>query len=450
MKLFLVGINTIVIASFYLTLLMAGNLKNGVVLNTSLPQKAWADHRVLALGKEYKKKLTLMTVGFLVPGIAIVLINLMSVYLILFFFLLGIYVAVAVRIIKDGAIKLRALKKQEDWFVGNKRTISLDLALSREKSKMPLSRWFFLPAFFISVILIILALAQREFPVYAIASLALNLICLDIWRLYARSKAKTYSQNSDINLSMNRIYMRLWSGSFILLANAGSFIILLAALFSKSSPLLTLLFILLYASGTTGFLFYTSGKIRREQQEILKLDESVIITDDDEYWNSPLGFYNNPDDARLMVEKRFGIGQTINIGNRKGKVAARLTLGFVIVLLAFLSFVFLSLDLIHFEMRIDGEQVNISAPMYSYRFEKEEIRSVRLVNEFPGAGLRTNGAETATYAIGHFSLNDYGKSRLFIYKGYPPYLIIELDGLYVFYNSRVEGEVQELFEILRN
>jgi uncharacterized membrane protein len=42
------------------------------------------------------------------------------------------------------------------------------------------------------------------------------------------------------------------------------------------------------------------------------------------------GFYVNPDDPSILVEKRFGIGYTINFGNPK---AVALLVAFVVVIL---------------------------------------------------------------------------------------------------------------------
>ena len=43
------------------------------------------------------------------------------------------------------------------------------------------------------------------------------------------------------------------------------------------------------------------------------------VDDDDDNWI--LGtFYNNPNDPSLFVQKRFGVGWTINIGSKKGKI----------------------------------------------------------------------------------------------------------------------------------
>ena len=58
-------------------------------------------------------------------------------------------------------------------------------------------------------------------------------------------------------------------------------------------------------------------RIRKEQNELLTKTESIIYSDNDEYWST--GFYINPNDRAVMVPDRAGYGMTFNIGNKKGK-----------------------------------------------------------------------------------------------------------------------------------
>ena len=43
--------------------------------------------------------------------------------------------------------------------------------------------------------------------------------------------------------------------------------------------------------------------------------ENVIDMDDDQYWKFGL-FYVNKNDPSILVEKRFGIGWTVNMGHK--------------------------------------------------------------------------------------------------------------------------------------
>ncbi|HDA6214471.1 TPA: DUF1648 domain-containing protein, partial [Clostridioides difficile] len=51
----------------------------------------------------------------------------------------------------------------------------------------------------------------------------------------------------------------------------------------------------------------------------LKFNSSYSPEEDEKYWIAGI-MYNNPNDPSLMVNKRFGIGWTINFGNPLGKI----------------------------------------------------------------------------------------------------------------------------------
>ena len=58
--------------------------------------------------------------------------------------------------------------------------------------------------------------------------------------------------------------------------------------------------------------------------------------EDDAFW--PLGatIYYNPDDPRVFVPKRIGVGMTVNLGSLGGKVLMGLSLVLIIASLIFL------------------------------------------------------------------------------------------------------------------
>ena len=56
----------------------------------------------------------------------------------------------------------------------------------------------------------------------------------------------------------------------------------------------------------------------------------VIFRDDDRYWYGGF-FYNNPDDPALFVEKRYGLGWTLNFGHPQARLVLIGTLLLVLV-----------------------------------------------------------------------------------------------------------------------
>ena len=63
----------------------------------------------------------------------------------------------------------------------------------------------------------------------------------------------------------------------------------------------------------------------------------AVFRDDDRYWYGGF-FYNNPDDPALFVEKRYGLGWTLNFGHPQARLVL---IGSLVVILV------LSLSLIH-------------------------------------------------------------------------------------------------------
>jgi uncharacterized membrane protein len=58
---------------------------------------------------------------------------------------------------------------------------------------------------------------------------------------------------------------------------------------------------------------------------------SEIFRDDDRYWYGGF-FYSNPDDPALFVEKRYGLGWTLNFGHPQAKLVLIGSLVVILVL----------------------------------------------------------------------------------------------------------------------
>lgn len=155
-----------------------------------------------------------------------------------------------------------------------------------------------------------------------------------IYSLKARVKIDKNDSKSDIAHTIKYLN-HLASGSFFIL-------FAMALLFSSISfglvnqevnQMLVILSTVLLLVSIVPLLF-TSYKLKKGNYS----DASYTIDDDDKYWLLG-GFYYNPDDPAAFVQKRFGIGWTVNLGSTKGKL---LIACIVIMLVAtiFISFKF--------------------------------------------------------------------------------------------------------------
>ena len=81
------------------------------------------------------------------------------------------------------------------------------------------------------------------------------------------------------------------------------------------------------------WIAYTTGDRNKSSKGEKKSEsDKKMNKDDDRYWKGGL-FYYNPQDPSIFVEQRFGVGWTVNFGN---KTAMFSFIGFIILFPALL------------------------------------------------------------------------------------------------------------------
>ncbi len=268
-----------------------------------------------------------------------------------------------------------------------------------------------------------------------------------IYRLTSSQRAMVYSNNTDINMACSIIYKRTWSVYSVIGAFTGSVILTgMSVLSSHSNPFISIMLVLVFSFSFIFSFVSTKRHIAERQNKILEASESILYTDDDDYWQG--FFYNNPNDKRVMVEKRIGYGFTVNMATTGGKIVVYGILGLAGVMLIFLTGLFLDMDFSSFKLSVREQTVFIDAPLYHYSFTLDEITEITTLSTIP-SGQRTNGAETARYCLGHFKLTGYGASRLYVYKDNPPYIAVRLQDGFVLINGKTPEETQQYLDLLR-
>ena len=106
---------------------------------------------MLAIVKKYQKQLLLLCV--IAALLALPLIWLPD-YMSLLSFYIAVWmmgcIAAYTKLLAARMQELYALKQENKWFVGGVRTVHIDTEVSREKDKMPVSAFWFLPAFLLA------------------------------------------------------------------------------------------------------------------------------------------------------------------------------------------------------------------------------------------------------------------------------------------------------------
>lgn len=423
--------------------------KNNILFGVTLPSCAFDNDEVKKLQKRYSKDLTiimlifaLLVLPFLYPS---EYISIKLLYLVLW--IAGL-IYMAYLPYRRNNKKLANLKKLNNWLVGSKRT-AIDLRVSRLKASTVVPSVYFIPSIIIAIVLLLNS-NSRTIVLYSIA-FVLNCIFFIIYKLFIRMRSKVYSHNSDINLAINLYTKRKWSIAWLIVAYISTINVLCLTPFMRVqgnySMIIFINSILPLAILVT--FIYTVKSIRNHEASLIEDDKERYIVDDDAYWIQGL-FYNNPNDQSFMVEKRAGIGSTLNLATRRGKIFTYGTCVLVIIIVvAVLLFSFVSDFVDPIMVFNEDHSVDVVSMLYGYEFLVEDIQNLELIDTIP-EGSKTNGAATDRYARGNFSLENYGKTKLYVFKKKPPFILIKLKDLYIIYNEKEPEKTKALYDELLN
>ncbi|WP_438433005.1 DUF5808 domain-containing protein [Gorillibacterium sp. sgz500922] len=431
-------------------------LRRGRLLGVTLPVGAAEDAGVQGVRAEYRRssrRAALFLLAALVPfffsrGYFAVNYAYFFIWLILAYFVSSRPFVLANR-------ALKRIKRERGWSAGASRTVQADLRLSRDKDKGALPVvWFLLPLV-PSAVLLIRSVQAGQTPVAVTSAIAIlnTLLFLAMALLSARLKARVYHRDSLLNLELQRRKLRAQSLLWLLLAGFEALFAFLFALSlngeRESSGILPVWAVLTVAVPVLLLIlflrYWESIKNRLLPEEG---GEGTIVRDEDDDWVDGL-YYRNPDNPAVFVEDRSGFGTTVNLGTKRGRAVLWGSLGASAVLVLGIGILIGVMDSAtpRWELRENG-RVQIDYPLYSYGFPLEQVKSVTLVDRLPH-GRRTNGLETDRTARGNFRFADWGRSKVYIFRNNPPYLVVELDGMHVVYNKKNPQDTRELYASLR-
>lgn len=446
-------IYVVIVAMYWSQMKPSGNLRFGV----SLPADAMDDERLDVLQTSYKKMYT--KYGF-ITLLCLIPVPWLSTYTslsLIYFFMwtAGTMLLLRIPFVKTYRV-VTELKRENEWFVGEKRIVRMDTKLSLLKKEMTLSPyWFIVPALIASLNFMFSVPDDAVVILRAASGIALGVtvLLLIINLSFNKMKPKVYTYNSEMNILLNRANRRYWSLLWfgIAMFNSCTALITVYALTLNREVAIAI-----WSVGTFIFsivpvlsILYIHNKLHRLEVDILKGEQEIIFTDDDEYWINGTT-YNNPNNHSIMVPKRIGIGSTINIGTKAGK---SIYYGlFVLVAFALIGIGWLAVqtDFSTPTLSTDADgTVSIKFPMYNYSFAMKDVQELTLVDHLPSGGRRTNGVATDAVAIGNFKFDEFGKSKLYLVKNSPPYIVIKLPDVYVLYNNKDANETLRIYAVLK-
>lgn len=189
----------------------------------------------------------------------------------------------------------------------------------------------------LGVINVDIACEQYALTMMGISFLFLAVIFIPIAIMMDNTRNIVISKDSNINANYNRAKKKTWADLMVAMSWAN-------ALFLTGYSIL-LMFVNSKMVILAGVLVYTViimiivaiGAVNQKAiEKRYARDTNLELLDDDDYWVFGM-FYNNPNDTRLNVEKRFGYGGTINIAHPAGKIIMAITFLLLVGTLIFVA-----------------------------------------------------------------------------------------------------------------
>jgi uncharacterized membrane protein len=445
----------IILVSVYFTSLASPqpNIRIGV----SLPREVLKSAEIEGIVKMYRNSILRLVLIAAVGSVPLFfLLSYVSITTLYLFMWMGLLFYACNRIFTKYHRKLLELKQGNRWFGSKARIVSIDTEVSRLKNTMPISgKWFILPAL-LSLLPFLFAFLNKNADVMllSLGSLAVVNTLVSIWlyRLVYNERTVFFSEDTSVNMAYNTVRKSTLSRGWLMFALLESAVVAIICFIIWQFGMAVILAVcILLVVSLFGILiiFGAYQSVQGKQQRLKDAKNNDVYIDDDSGWENGFMFYNNPYDERTMVEKRSGYGYTINIASRGGKAFIYGTFGFLALIIIGTTAISFWADFGEVEMTMISENntIEIQAPMYGYQFNAEDIIGVDMIDDIP-SGLRTNGVSTERYALGNFNIDGYGKSKLYITRN-APYIVIELDGLYVFINGETEEQTQEYYNQLQ-
>ena len=349
------------------------------------------------------------------------------------------------------------VKKTNGWQKKPAQTgmVLVDTRVSSMKKKMPVSSMLFgVPiCMLISFILWWLLYGKGDKVALVMIFCAVFTLILGIflYRGIVHAKVRVYSEDSDINLCINRMTKRLWSGSILWEVSLLVGYSVVSGLYFYYTSYKEVVWFIVLSVVLTGLavvpMICVCMYLNSMKKNLLHgkpLPEPA--EDEDEYWLD--GLYRNPYDSSSFVETRIGMGVTANMAKPSMKWFTYGSLIFALVIcLGSAAFVAV-LEIADIQVEKQDAGIEVTGGVFSEYIAYEEMESVEWCMELPEM-VRTWGSATKQYLFGEFRLEEFGGANVFIKRSTDGYILVTCkDAPYLLFNCETEEETKEIYEWL--
>ena len=416
--------------------------KKNIITGVTLPYEAQGDEEVLALLERYKRELKRMCwvmLAAVVPGLFIRSVGLFMIYVVVWIIALcAVFAVPYIRCNKS----LRRLKEERGWLRTEEAPqVVTDLQAAAEEMRW-LSPWWFFPPFFIA--LIPLFFEREVWWAWTICAAMVPVFYLCYRYLY-RNRAEVVDADSRRTMALTRIRRYNWGKVWLVTAWAtGLFNVLLWL--TLDHVWLCMGVCLLYGLITVVEAVGIEFRVRRLQEKLTADSGQGFYVDEDDQWIWGMIYYN-PNDARLMVNARTGVGTTVNLARRSGQVLMALVL---VLLLAcpLMGVWMMGMERAPVELEVTETELVGSHYGGHWSVALEDIAEIQVLPERPKL-RRVAGTGMESALTGQFNADGWGRVTVCIDPRTGPWLLVTAeDGTRYLFGASEAGAAAEIAALL--
>ncbi len=426
----------------YLQLRNETRHQKGLLLGVTLPEEADALPEVSTIVKAFKRQLNFSCILLILFSIPTFFIKNISLSLTLWMLWLFADLLLPYLPYFKANKALKAIKKEQGYPVTPSRRI-VDTTASEFSLPKPIGLWTLLLPLAISLIP---ALVPGQAIVMRWVYLADALSLILLWacgRWLFRRRADMVTSDPTRNQTLVRVRRLYWDRFWRFNLWACAVLNLCMYLFQNSGLYLvvTLLLTVVILVGS----LWMDLSLRRAQEHLT--DRTDIIADEDDAWLGGVLYYN-PSDKRTMVAKRLGIGTTVNLATKGGKIY----MVFAIVLIMGCLLIGPILGVVdtvppRLEVTSDNTLVALHGSKEKYVIALDDITDAELYDTLPESS-RVFGVGMSHYLEGDFTVSGQGMAKFCLDPTAPVFLRVETDDKTYWFTAETPEQTQQVAEWL--
>lgn len=290
----------------------------------------------------------------------------------------------------------------------------------------------------------------QDFAIIILMLALLNLLFFWVAQWMDRQKTEVISTQSDVNINYARAKKNIWKDFWLQSSWATTayvWVCAIALIFYDWFDWVILAGCVVYTFVVMGLAVPVMRKIKEVEARYEKERDIEIDGDDDRYWICGL-LYNNPKNKHTMVSQRVGMGTTINIATKAGKIWCAVTVIVMLSVPVLCGWVIFE-EFTPISLSIKEDELHANHLKLEHELSLAEIENLELVDDLPKL-TKSVGSAMDTLAKGTFRVKGTGeKCVLFLNPQNEKFLRFEVDGQTYYMSGLTDEETMTVYEAIK-